>query len=70
MSIEQTNPQSSPPRGTADAEPWIGTAAACNYLGISIPTIHRWVKAGRVKPRRTPTGEYRFRRSQLDEILS
>lgn len=51
------------------SEPWIDTAAACKYLAISAPTIRRWIKAGRLKPKRTPTGELRFRRSQLDSLL-
>ena len=50
-------------------EPWVNTAAACLHLGISAPTIRRWIKAGRLKPKRTLTGEYRFRRSELDELI-
>lgn len=50
-------------------EPWVNTTAACQHLGISTPTIRRWIKAGRLKPKRTPTGEYRFRRSELDLLL-
>jgi excisionase family DNA binding protein len=52
-----------------DSEPWVNTASACRHLGISTPTIRRWIKAGRLKPKRTPTGEYRFRRSELDNLL-
>ncbi len=52
-----------------DYESWINTAAACQHLGISMPTIRRWIKAERLKPKRTPTGEYRFRRSELDSLL-
>lgn len=52
-----------------DSEPWIDTNAACRHLAISAPTIRRWIKAGRLKPKRTPTGELRFRRSELDLLL-
>jgi excisionase family DNA binding protein len=50
-------------------EPWVPTGAACQHLGISIPTIRRWIKDGRLNPKRTPTGEFRFRLSELDSIL-
>lgn len=52
-----------------ESEPWVNTAAACLHLGVSMPTLRRWIKAGRLKPKRTPTGEYRFRKSELDLLL-
>lgn len=53
-----------------ESEPWINTAAACEHLDISMPTIRRWIKDKKLTPRRTPTGELRFRRSQLDALIS
>jgi excisionase family DNA binding protein len=50
-------------------EPWIDTNAACRHLAISTPTIRRWIKAGKLKPKRTPTGELRFRLSELDNLI-
>ncbi len=55
---------------TSESEPWVNTANACKHLGISTPTIRRWIKVGRLKPKRTPTGEYRFRLSELDQLIS
>ncbi len=52
-----------------DVEPWVNTARACKHLGISIPTMRRWIKAKKLSPKRTPSGEYRFRRSELDALL-
>ena len=52
-----------------ESEPWINTAEACRHLHISIPTMRRWIKEKKVTPKRTPTGEYRFRRSELDALL-
>jgi excisionase family DNA binding protein len=52
------------------AEPWLKTPAACKHLSISVPTLRRWVKAKRIVPRRTPTGEFRFRREDLDALLA
>ena len=52
-----------------DSEPWVNSATACKHLAISSPTMHRWIKAGKIKPKRTPTGELRFRRSELDKLI-
>ncbi|MFT3990667.1 MAG: helix-turn-helix domain-containing protein [Luteolibacter sp.] len=49
---------------------WINSASASRYLGISLVTLRRWVRQKRVTPKRTPTGEYRFRRSELDALLA
>ena len=51
-------------------EPWIGTAASAKHLGASVPTFRRWLKQGLVTAKRTPTGELRFRRSELNNLLS
>jgi hypothetical protein len=31
--------------------------------------MRRWIKEKKVTPKRTPTGEYRFRLSELDALL-
>jgi len=62
-------PESDSATACAD-EPWIKTPQACKHLGISVPTIHRWVKNGKLKAKRTPGGDFRFRRSQLDALLA
>jgi len=67
----RTNMKTKPtPTPAIGPEPWLDTAATCDHLAISKPTLYRWVKAGRITPRRTPTGELRFRRSELDAILA
>ncbi len=33
---------------------------ACNYLGVSISTLRRWDKQGKIKSIRTPGGQRRF----------
>jgi excisionase family DNA binding protein len=53
----------------SQSECWINTTAACKHLDISPATIRRWINAGRLKPKRTPTGEFRFRRSGLNALL-
>jgi excisionase family DNA binding protein len=57
-------------QGLADvAEPWVSIEPACQHLGISIPTMRRWIRDEHVKPKRTPSGHYRFRLSDLDLLL-
>lgn len=75
MDISATNRHEMKTRVTTETshsklEPWVNTTAACVHLNISIPTIRRWIKAGKLKPKRTPTGEFRFRLSELDSILN
>ena len=55
---------------TPSPEPWLNTAAACRHLSISVPTLRRWLKAGKVSAKRTPTGGLRFRKSELDELIA
>jgi excisionase family DNA binding protein len=58
------------PATLPEAEPWISSKLAARHLGISHITLRRWVKDGRLTPKRTPTGEFRFRRSELDAVLA
>jgi len=45
-----------------------GQAAA--LVSVSIDTIRRWEKAGRIAALRTPTGHRRFRRGDVEQLLS
>src|SRR3989344_8773885 len=45
----------------------IGEAA--NYLGISIDTIRRWDKKGKLSPLRSPGGHRYFKTSDLDKVF-
>ena len=63
------NTKDIPTTPRSESEPWVNTKTACLHLGVSMPTMRRWIKAKKVNPKRTPTGEYRFRRSELDLIL-
>ena len=41
------------------------------YLaGVSADTIRRWEKAGRIPGHRTPTGHRRFRRGDVEALLT
>ncbi len=46
----------------------IGESA--QLIGVSVDTLKRWKKAGRIASLRTPTGPRRFRRSDVEALLS
>lgn len=46
------------------------SSQAASYLGVSLATVRRWTDAGHVSCYRTPGGQRRFSRAQLDEFLS
>jgi excisionase family DNA binding protein len=46
------------------------TTQAARYLGVSLGTIRRWADAGHVQCYRTPGGQRRFSREQLDRFLT
>jgi excisionase family DNA binding protein len=46
------------------------SSQAAEYLGVSLATIRRWTDAGHISCYRTPGGQRRFSRAQLDEFIS
>jgi excisionase family DNA binding protein len=46
------------------------SSQAALYLGVSLATIRRWTDAGHISCYRTPGGQRRFSRTQLDEFIS
>lgn len=45
-----------------------GVRAAADYLGVSVRTIHRWMKSNRI-PYAKPGGVLLFRRDALDAAI-
>jgi len=45
------------------------SSQAARYLGVSLATIRRWTDAGHVSCYRTPGGQRRFAREQLDQFI-
>jgi len=45
------------------------SSEAAGYLGVSLATVRRWSNAGFLAGSRTPGGQRRFSRAQLDEFL-
>jgi excisionase family DNA binding protein len=44
------------------------SSQAAHYLGVSLATIRRWADAGHLSCYRTPGGQRRFSREQLDQF--
>jgi excisionase family DNA binding protein len=45
------------------------SSQAARYLGVSLATIRRWADAGHLGCYRTPGGQRRFSREQLDSFI-
>jgi excisionase family DNA binding protein len=46
------------------------SSQAARYLGVSLATIRRWTDAGHISCYRTPGGQRRFSRAQLDDFIA
>lgn len=46
------------------------TSEAARHLGVSLSTIRRWSDLGHLRGYRTPGGQRRFSREQLDEFMA
>jgi excisionase family DNA binding protein len=46
------------------------SSEAARYLGVSLATVRRWSNAGHLPGYRTPGGQRRFSRIQLDQFLA
>jgi excisionase family DNA binding protein len=46
-----------------------GGVEAADLMGVSVDTLRRWERAGRITAVRTPTGHRRFKRSDVEALL-
>lgn len=46
------------------------SSQAARYLGVSLATVRRWTDAGYLTAYRTPGGQRRFSREQLDGFIA
>ena len=46
------------------------SSQAARYLGVSLATVRRWTDAGHISCYRTPGGQRRFSRDQLDDFVT
>ena len=62
------NPSATLPR--SDQRLVFTSSQAARYLGVSLATIRRWTDAGHISCYRTPGGQRRFAREQLDVFVT
>jgi excisionase family DNA binding protein len=46
------------------------SSGAARHLGVSLATVRRWADAGHLDYYRTPGGQRRFSREQLDRFMA
>ncbi|MFB4265263.1 helix-turn-helix domain-containing protein [Nonomuraea sp. GTA35] len=51
-------------------EPWLPTSAVALLCGVTAQTVLAWAKAGKLHPRKTPGGHYRFNPAEVDALLN
>src|SRR5271166_5521239 len=67
----QPMPLSVPPTQPRNERQLVFTSSqAARYLGVSLATVRRWTDAGHIACYRTPGGQRRFSRTQLDEFVT
>lgn len=54
---------------TSDHQLVFTSSQAARYLGVSLATVRRWTDAGYISCYRTPGGQRRFSRQQLDGFI-
>jgi excisionase family DNA binding protein len=59
-----------PTEGRNERQLVFTSSQAARYLGVSLATIRRWTDAGHISCYRTPGGQRRFSRDQLDTFIS
>ena len=59
-----------PPPPTGASRLVFTSSQAATYLGVSLATIRRWTDAGHIGCYRTPGGQRRFSREQLDGFIA
>jgi excisionase family DNA binding protein len=52
------------------ADDLLKIAEVAALLRVSYSTLYRWERDGRIQVERTPTGQRRYRRAQVDAALS
>jgi excisionase family DNA binding protein len=63
-------PSVSPSLPRNDRQLVFTSSQAALYLGVSLATVRRWTDAGHVGCYRTPGGQRRFSRAQLDDFIA
>jgi diguanylate cyclase (GGDEF)-like protein/excisionase family DNA binding protein len=56
--------------GKANGREWLRLAEAADALGVSLNTLRRWSDSGRLTCYRSPGGHRRYRRTDIEALLS
>jgi excisionase family DNA binding protein len=59
-----------PPQPRDERQLVFTSSQAARYVGVSLATVRRWTDAGHIDCYRTPGGQRRFSRAQLDEFIA
>jgi excisionase family DNA binding protein len=59
-----------PPHRSNASQLVFTSSQAATYLGVSLATVRRWSDAGHISCYRTPGGQRRFSREQLDGFIA
>ncbi|ORA83316.1 helix-turn-helix domain-containing protein [Mycobacterium malmoense] len=49
---------------------FLAVGEAAGLVGVSVDTLRRWERNGRIIALRTPTGHRRFRRADIEALLA
>lgn len=60
----------SPPQPRDERQLVFTSSQAARYVGVSLATVRRWTDAGHIECYRTPGGQRRFSRAQLDQFIA
>jgi excisionase family DNA binding protein len=58
-----------PPPAGDDRQLVFTSSQAARYIGVSLATVRRWTDAGHIACYRTPGGQRRFSKDQLDGFV-
>jgi len=47
---------------------WVPLTVAAGYLGRSLSTVRKWVRAKALKTKRTPGGQHMVKRSDMETL--
>lgn len=50
------------------ADPGYSTGMTARQLGVSVDTIRRWEREGKITATRTPGGQRRFSQAEIDRL--
>jgi DNA repair protein RadD len=60
----------SPAQSRGERQLVFTSSQAARYVGVSLATVRRWTDAGHINCYRTPGGQRRFSRAQLDDFIA